>query len=103
MPIPCEIHPVPVDRNAFGPEPQLLLEAIFTSEANPALRAQHAMPGDGLASGSQSPDYLSRGPRISARRGNIAVRRNPAFRNSPDHGQYTLEHYLVRNFSSIST
>ena len=78
-----EIHAIPADRDAFRAQPQPLLEAVFAGEKNPAFGAQNAVPGNGFPAGAQSPDNLTRGSGMSARRRDVAVCRDFAFRNPP--------------------
>jgi hypothetical protein len=98
-----EVNPITHNKDAFGAEAETLLEAGLAGEPDFAFCSQYAMPRNGFATGAQRPDYLPRGARVTAGRGDIAVRRNFAPRDAADFLQHAFEHQRVRNFSSIST
>jgi hypothetical protein len=98
-----EVNPITHNQDAFGAEAEALLEAGLAGEQNSAFRSQYTMPRNGFAARAQRPDYLPCGARVTAGRGDIAVRRDLAPRDAADFLQHAFEHQRVRNFSSIST
>src|SRR6185437_3099449 len=89
-----EVDLVARDDHAFHAQAHPLLQSVLAGEANLPACADHTMPRN-IHAIAQSPDHLPRRAGMSARRGDIAVCRDPAFRNSGDGGQDLLEHKSV--------
>src|SRR6266567_8194318 len=87
-----KVDAVAADHDLFGAKPHSLFESRLSCEKNPAARTKNAMPWNCLAAGSKSPDDLTRRARVSACRGDIAIRRDLAFGYPAHRRKHLLKH-----------
>src|SRR6185312_5978478 len=102
VPEAVEVNLIACDDDAFRAQPHALFESVLAGEPDLAACPDHAMPGN-VRTVSKRPDYLPGRARMSAGSGDIAVCRDPTFRDFGDHGQDLLEHgsVLRRDFFRV--
>ena len=84
--MPVQINAPPAEAHPFHLQAQPLLERMLAGDANRAARPDHTMPGQALKH-VERPDHLPRRTRESSRRGDLAVGRDFAARDLPDHSR----------------
>lgn len=98
-----QINTITYDEDAFGTQAKTLLESVFAGEEDFSFGAEHAVPRDVFAAGTQRPDDLTGRAGVSGSGGDISIGGDFAAWDTANLVEDARKHQCVRNFSSIST